>query len=120
MSAHYWMNEAFAEYIAGRYVRERLGEESFAPILANWTEASTGTPPIWTPAATSRPGPRVSYRKAPLLLHRFEERIGRATMDEILRAYMTARHATTPELLDAIERIGGAEHAAWFREELAK
>lgn len=119
-SPHYWMNEAFAEYVAGRYVRAVYGADAFAPILARWEEGNTGTPPIWTPQATSRPGPRVSYRKAPYLLHRFEERVGAALMDELLDAYMVGRLATTQELLDAVARVTGEAHAAWFREELGR
>ena len=120
MSADNWLNEAFAEYVAGRYIRERFGADAYAPLFARWEEAKTGTPPIWTPASTSRPGPRVAYRKAPWLLHRFEERIGATRMDAVLREYMLGRLATTPDLLAAIARVAGPDEERWFRDELAR
>ena len=62
----------------------------------------------------------VAYRKAPFLLSRLEERIGRDKMDEFLRRYMVQRIRTTPQLLAALQDVAGSDAASWFREELAR
>ena len=51
---------------------------------------------MWTAQATTRPSARVSYGKAPLLLHRLEQRVGSDVMDRLLARYMTERIRTTP------------------------
>ena len=115
-----WLNEGIAEYVAGRFVAAELGAEAHAPILARWAEAAADPVAIWTPTTTSRPGPRVSYRKAPHTMHLLEQRVGSAVMDQILIAYMTQPITTTPQLLAVIDRIAGASHGQWFREQLAR
>ena len=114
-----WLNESFAEFVSARYVREVSGDSAYRAIVASWRERSTNTPPIWSPGATARPGPRVSYAKAPLLLHRLEERVGGATMDRILVRYMgDPSLRTTKRLLAMIGEVAGAETARWLRGEL--
>jgi hypothetical protein len=115
-----WINEAFAEFVSARYVREVSGDSAYRAIVASWRERSTNSPPIWTPGATARPGPRVSYGKAPLLLHRLEERVSAATMDRILVRYMgdpTLR--TTERLAGMIGEVTGVETERWLRAQLA-
>jgi len=115
-----WINEAFAEFVSARYVREVSGDSAYRAIVASWRERSTNSPPIWTPGATARPGPRVSYAKAPLLLHQLEERMGSAMMDRILVRYMgdpTLR--TTERLAVMIGEVAGAETERWLRAQLA-
>ena len=114
-----WLNESFAEFVSARYVREVSGDSAYRAIVASWRERSTNTPPIWSPGATARPGPRVSYAKAPLLLHRLEERVGGATMDRILVRYMgDPSLRTTERLLAMVGEVAGAETARWLRGEL--
>jgi hypothetical protein len=115
-----WLNEAFAELVSARFVREASGDAAYQSILANWRQRSTNTPPIWTPAATRRPGPRVSYGKAPLLLHRLEERVGTPTMDRILVRFMTEPIRTTDRLITMVGEVAGGDTAGWLREELAR
>jgi len=120
MSADNWLNEGIAEYVAGRFVASEFGAEAHAPLLARWAEAAGDPVAIWTPTATARPGPRVSYRKAPHAMHLLEQRVGADTMDRILAAYMTQPIVSTPQLLAEIDRIAGAETGQWFRELLAR
>ena len=115
-----WLNEAFAEFVSARYVREASGEAAYQGIVANWRERASNTPPIWTPAATKRPGPRVSYGKAPLLLHRLEERVGTPTMDRILARFMTEPIRTTDRLIAMVGEVAGGDTAGWLRDELAR
>jgi hypothetical protein len=115
-----WINEAFAEYVAGRYIRDAHGDSTYAAVvLKKWRDNSANAGAIWTPAATRRPSPRAAYNKAPALLDQLESRVGRETMDRILTRYMTEDLRTTPALLDMIASIAGAETAAWLREQLA-
>ncbi|MCU0650227.1 MAG: hypothetical protein MUF00_19725, partial [Gemmatimonadaceae bacterium] len=115
-----WLNEGFAEYVSGREVRRAVGDDAYASLANAWDARSRGQPPIWTPAATRRPNAMVAYRKAPFLLHRLEARVGRTTMDNILRRYMVDGVRTTPELLRAIREVAGAETERWFADELAR
>ena len=114
-----WLNEAFAEFVAARYVRTSLGADAYATIVAQWREQSEGQPPVWKPDLVRRPTARTAYRKAPYLLTRLEERVGTATMDRILVRFMTEPLRTTPAVLEMIGQVAGAETAAWFREQLA-
>jgi hypothetical protein len=115
-----WLNEAFAEFVSARYVREASGEAAYQGIVANWRERAGNTPPIWTAGATRRPGPRVSYGKAPLLLHRLEERVGTTTMDRILVRFMTEPIRTTDRLIAMVGEVAGGDTAGWLRDELTR
>lgn len=115
-----WLNEGMAEYVSSRYVRATFGKAAYDSIVARWRSMSAGQPPIWTPQSTRRPSAMVAYRKAPFLLSRLEERIGRDKMDEFLRRYMVQRIRTTPQLLAALQDVAGSDAASWFREELAR
>ncbi|HJQ12281.1 MAG TPA: M1 family aminopeptidase [Gemmatimonadaceae bacterium] len=115
-----WLNEGMAEYVSSRYVRATFGQAQYDSIVARWQKMSVGQPAIWTPESTKRPSAQVSYRKAPFLLSRLEERIGTDRMDRFLQRYMVERIRTTPQLLAALEEVAGAETVAWFREELGR
>ncbi len=115
-----WLNEGFAEFVSARYVRAVHGEAAYQKILDQWLDAGKGQPAVWTPTSTRRPGPRVAYRKAPYIMHQLEQRIGSALMDRVLESYMLNRIATTPELLQMVTSVAGAEHAEWLRTELAR
>lgn len=114
-----WLNEAMAEYVSSRYVRATFGQAQYDSVVARWQKMSVGQPPIWTPESTKRPSAQVSYRKAPFLLSRLEQRIGAEKMDQFLQRYMVHRIPTTPQLLAALQDVAGPETAAWFRAELA-
>jgi len=115
-----WLNEAFAEYVAGRYIRDAHGDSTYAAVvLKRWQGNSSNAGPIWTSTGTRRPTARAAYNKAPALLDQLESRVGRGTMDKILAHYMTGGIHTTTALLDMIASVAGADAAAWFREQLA-
>jgi aminopeptidase N len=76
--------------------------------------------PVWTPESTQRPSYFTMYRRGPWLLSRLEERIGTERFDRFLQRYMTEPVRTTPELLERLEAVAGAEAAQWFRDELAR
>ena len=115
-----WLNEAMAEYVSSRYVRASFGQAAFDSTVARWRTMSMGQPPIWTPQSTQRPRAQVSYRKAPFLLSRLEQRIGTDAMDRFLQRYMVERIRTTPQLVAVLQDIAGTDAASWFRAELAR
>lgn len=116
-----WLNEGFAEFVAARFIRATSGDSAYTRIIEEWKGRSTGQPPIWTPATKTRPLARTSYDKAPYLLSRLEERVGSATMERLLRRFMTdARLRTTPAVIALVGEVAGAETGEWFRAELAK
>jgi hypothetical protein len=119
-SPHHWMTETFPEYTSARFLRERFGEAAFQAQVTRWEQASRAHGPVWTPESTRRPSFFVMYRRGPWLLSRLEERIGTERFDRFLQAYMTEHLRTTPELLQRLESIAGAEAARWFRDELAR
>lgn len=48
-SPDHWMSEAFAEYVAVRYLREHFGEEPFNDSVDRWEEMGRAHGPVWTP-----------------------------------------------------------------------
>lgn len=115
-----WLNEAFAEYVSGRYVRSAMGDSAWAGVVASWRERGANSPPVWTDTSTRRPSPRAAYGKAPWLLSRLEERVGSVTMDRILTRFMTTPLRSTPAVLSMIGEEAGGEAAAWLRQELGR
>jgi hypothetical protein len=114
-----WINEGFAEYVAGREVGVQFGDAAFAKILGNWKSGAEGQPPVWNATLTKRPSERVAYRKAPALLAELEARIGSETMERFLRDVLRDRLGTTTEVLTVLRRDAGEETADWFRRRLA-
>ncbi|HJR63795.1 MAG TPA: hypothetical protein VJ803_08815 [Gemmatimonadaceae bacterium] len=113
-----WLNEAFAEFVSARYVRASVDDSAYAGIVRQWREQGADQPPVWSPGSTTRPNARTAYRKAPFLLHRLEERVGTAVMDQILERFMVEGMRTTPAVLEMIGQVAGPEAADWFEEQL--
>ena len=115
-----WLNEAFAEFIAARYIRAANGDSAYRAIVRQWEDRAKGQPAVWTPTATKRPTARTAYGKAPFILNALEDRVGSPTMDRILTRFMTENIRTTSALLQMIGEAAGAETRDWFAAELAK
>lgn len=109
-----WLNEAFAEFVAGRAVRALQGDSAFARIEAQWRTRAARAGVVWSPTATQRPDQYASYGKAPLLLAQLEQRVGAVAMERVLYAFMTRGPRTTPLVLDLMARELPREHVEWF------
>lgn len=59
------------------------------------------------------------YRRAPYLLSRLEERVGRQGFNRFIEGYMVEGFKTTLELLDHLAFVAGRDVEQWFRAELA-
>ena len=119
-SPEHWMSEGFAEYVSGRVVREQLGAEAFARVVARWEEPGHGVGPVWTPEGTRRPGGAAMYRRAPAILHRLEGRIGAEAFARFLHRYMVEEVRTTARLLEILREEAGDEAVRWFVAELGR
>ena len=115
-----WLNEGFAEYVAGRAVRRLFGDSAYSSVREFWQQRAVGQPAVWSPSATTRPSERVAYAKAPLLLDSLEQRIGIQRMDRMLVRFMTKQIRTTPAMLDMLTDVAGPESANWFRHALGR
>jgi hypothetical protein len=120
MSPDHWMSEAFAEYAAARAVRARYGEEAFVEMIERWEGLGRTHGPVWTAEAPRRPNEMVMYRRAPALLYRLEERVGREVFDRFFQRYMIEEVRTTRQLLDHLREVAGPEATEWFIAELGR
>lgn len=111
---HRWLDESIAEYVSLRYVEHALGSGAREGLVA----------PKRSRAAAARPilgGLRADaelYDKGPLLLFELEGRLGRETMDLLLRTLAERRIGDTREFLLALTQIAGADVARWFESRL--
>lgn len=122
MSQDNWLNEGFAEYVSGQFVRSIEGETAYDRIVAEWREKSSGQGPVWTRHSTRRPPEAISYRKAPYLLTQLEARVGADRMRAIVRRYTTdpIPIGSTLELLAVIREAAGAQTSEWFEDLLSR
>lgn len=105
-----WLSEGTAEYLSGRFVEARLGDD--APFRENYWGYVLGVAPEddapvgSTAAVESRAAFAILYQKGSLVWRRMERTVGRARLDAFLEG-LVARFGgailTTPELLIAAE-----------------
>lgn len=120
MSPDHWMSEAFAEFVAGRFLGAHFGEEAYGEKLDRWKSGGQGHGPVWTPDLKERPSYETMYWRAPWLLHQLGSKIGTEALDIFIRRYMTEDILRTKHLLDELESIAGREVAQWFKGELSR
>lgn len=118
-----WLNEGIADTMANMAVRDAFGEDAYEARLEAYRSAVEASPDgrgaVWTPAHQERPPYVIMYRKAPLVMARLEARVGRDMFARIMRAYAVEAVATTPALLELVEREVGADARAGFEAMLA-
>jgi hypothetical protein len=124
MTVENWLNEGFADAMANMAVREAFGEAAYQARLDTYGEQLAGAdgelPPVWTPGAQDRTPYLVMYRKAPLALAQLEADIGRDAFARFMQGYIRDGIATTPDLLDMLERVAGREARVAFQMRLAE
>ncbi|MCC7267787.1 MAG: hypothetical protein IT546_10665 [Caulobacteraceae bacterium] len=107
----YWLVESLAEYSAGRYVEHFAGAEGYKKVIDAKIERAKGSGPVMP---GKRPTREALYQRGPLLLIDLEHRIGRAKMDDMLRALAKDPPRHTSQLLAELERVAGADEAKAF------
>lgn len=119
-SPDHWMTEAFAEYVAARYIRDHLDRAAFDRRRLHWEAGGRAHGPVWTPESSARPSYFVMYRKAPNLLSTLEDKIGAERMSSFIERYLSGRVRTTTQLLKQLETVADLETSDWFRARLAE
>ena len=123
MTVENWLNEGIADTMANMAIREAFGEEAYEARLESYRSAVEASPggngAVWTPASRDRPPHIIMYRKAPLIMTRLEARVGRDEFARIMQGYVVEGVATTPALLELVEREAGADARAAFEAMLA-
>ena len=123
MTVENWLNESFADQIANTGLRARFGEMAYREHMQGYENriaSSENLPSVWTPQSTARPAYLVAYRKGPLALAALEDEIGREVFARFLQQLMTQQVSTTPQMLDALETVAGADARTWFERRLAE
>jgi len=109
MSEDYWLVESTAEYVALRFMENRLGRAPVETILERKrTRAARGGPIL----GRGRPTDDAVYARGPLLLVALEAQIGRDRLDPLLASLAKRDRLTTQDFLDALAQVAGPEVAA--------
>lgn len=113
-----WLSEAFAEYTAGLYVMQLLGQDRFQGKLKEWRDgarmADTYAPIAWAtrlrgqvPGGMSTP---LIYDKGPYVVHMLRMQVGHENFVKAARSVMTKyahRPITTYHLQREFEEVVG-------------
>jgi hypothetical protein len=113
-----WLNEAFAQYSALLYIRERLGNREFRTQIQQYEETIDGTPPIWGIDRNSQQAYHVLYFKGALILHSLEQIMGEKPFFELLKEVSTSEVSSTQELLDLITLHASENISDWLEDQL--
>ncbi|MCU0617951.1 MAG: hypothetical protein MUD17_12835, partial [Gemmatimonadaceae bacterium] len=94
-----WVNEGFAEFVAGRAVRRLVGADAWTNTVAQWRARATRAGAVWIPGRTSRPDANAAYGSVPWLLAQLETRVGESAIDQLLTRFMTEPWRTSEAVL---------------------
>lgn len=112
MSDDFWMTESLAEYSAMRYLAHGFGSAVADDLMAKRRDSGIEAGPI---LGGGRPSSASLYRRGPAILMDLEQRIGRETMNNLLREVAEKKLAKTDEFLAVLEARTDASIAAWFK-----
>ncbi|WP_262690546.1 M1 aminopeptidase family protein [Kordiimonas aestuarii] len=112
MSDDFWMTESLAEYSAMRYLARGFGSAVADDLMEKRYQTALDAGPI---LGGGRPSSSSLYRRGPMILNELEGRIGRDTMDKVLRVVAEEQLGTTDEFLTVLEGHTEASIAAWFK-----
>lgn len=115
-----WVNEGFAEFVAGRAVRTLVGADAWTSTLAQWRARATRAGIVWSPGSRSRPDANASYGSVPWLLAQLETRVGASATDRLLTRFMTEPWRTSESVLALLAEELTAEHITWFTDALQR
>ena len=105
-SKHHWLTESFAEYMSMIYLRETYGQYAFNSSLEEKRERirEDSTKLL---EFKGRPSYIASYKRGPLVLHAFEQDIGKDKFQEFIQAFIREDIRTNEALLQLIENKFG-------------
>lgn len=111
----YWLVESTADYVALRFVQQQFGADVAAPLIAQKAMRAARSGPI---LGHGRANGDAVYGRGPVLLFSLEKTVGRAALDEVLRALAQRDHITTRDFLDALTKVSGDAAAKAFEARL--
>lgn len=114
-----WLNEGFATYYTGRWVRSAQGAEAYAVKVHGWNERGRGDPAPMAARSWSKRGDldnNAVYVRGAAVLHALEVHLGTTIFDAAIRRYVDEnkfRLVESEDLRRALEDVSG-EHLGWF------
>lgn len=105
-SIHHWLTESFAEYLSMIYLRKAYGKKAFRKDLEKKRDRiKEENKPL--AEFTGRPSYLALYHRGPLVLHAFEEYLGKKKFQRLLNRMIDRNISTNEELFDEIELLFG-------------
>lgn len=122
---HFWLNEAFANFMAAAYMQHRFGEDSYRERVEQWKRRldklrADGKDHALVYASWSRPSAddrAVVYQKGAYVLHLLREELGERAFWRGIRAYTRAHYGhsvVTSDFRQAMERASGRDLSGFF------
>lgn len=109
-----WLNEAFAEYSALLFIRDKVDSSAFDNYLKTYTEGSKNTPAIWGLERSHKDAHKVLYYKGALALHALHQRIGDDKFNILLAFKSQMEPMTTNSFLELLENQTNLATRTWF------
>ena len=107
-SKNHWLTESFAEYVSMIYMRETHGNKWLDKNLEN-KRNRIKQDPMHLAEFDERPSFIALYHRGPLVLHAFEENIGKDNFKKVLRSFIKNNIQTNEELFEMIKAELSAE-----------
>ncbi|NER15353.1 hypothetical protein GWK08_18000 [Leptobacterium flavescens] len=119
-TAHRWLDESVAEYIAFKYIQKEYNADAFSTFLSRIEKEAPQLPPVYKPEITGPPPHAVMYRKGVGKLHHLEKMIGEKALFAFLNKWFTYEKKDTETFLNLLGELQGEDVAKNFRAELGK
>ena len=113
-----WLNEAFAEYSALVFMRERFGVNEFSRFINEYKEQTIDTPPVWGVDRQSQEAYYVLYMKGSLILSDLEQKLGTEQFLSLLNMISDKSINSTDDLLKLISLKVSEDVSKWLENEL--
>ncbi len=113
-----WLNEAFAQYSALLFIRERFGESSFDRLINGYKEETAGSPPVWGIDRQAPEAYNVLYLKGSLILSELEQKLGKDLFIDLMNMIYQEKIGATEDLLKLIRTEASEEIADWLENKL--
>ena len=113
-----WLNEAFAEYSALFFMRERFGLKEFNRFINEYKEKTIDTAPVWGVDRQSQEAYYVLYMKGSLILFDLEQKLGTEQFLSLLNIVSDNNISSTEGLLKLISQKVSEDVSKWLEDEL--
>jgi hypothetical protein len=113
-----WLNEAFAEFSALVFMRERFGVNEFNRFINEYKEKTIDTAPVWGVDRQSQEAYYVLYMKGSLILSDLEQKLGTEQFLSLLNKVSDNNISSTEGLLKLISEKVSEDVSKWLENEL--